>query len=115
VCVSAVYHKAQAQGISNREFKLWTFLQETESRVATFHAETCVVWVCVCVCVCMHAHTGWVTDLYYVITINIVKIIIIILMFIFTDDVVVAISNSGVVKVWTLPGGDVKVSQYYIK
>ena len=36
-------------------------------------------------------------------------------MFIFTDDVVVAISNSGVVKVWTLPGGDVKVSQYYIK
>ena len=29
-----------AQIISNREFKLWTFLQGTESRVATFLAET---------------------------------------------------------------------------
>ena len=53
VCVLAVYNKAQAQRISNRGFKLWTFLQETESRVATFHAETCVmshqslVYVCV--------------------------------------------------------------------
>ena len=43
VCVLAVYNKAQAQRISNREFKLWTFLQDTESRVATFHAETCVM------------------------------------------------------------------------
>ena len=43
VCVLAVYHKAQAQIISNREFKLWSFLQGTESRVATFLAETCVM------------------------------------------------------------------------
>ena len=42
-CVLAVYYKAQAQIISNREFKLWTFLQGTESRVATFLAETCVM------------------------------------------------------------------------
>jgi len=41
VCVSAVYNKAQR--ISNREFKLWTFLHGTESRVATFLAETCVM------------------------------------------------------------------------
>ena len=41
--VLAVYNKAQAQRISNREFKLWTFLQGTESRVATFLAETCVM------------------------------------------------------------------------
>ena len=41
VCVLAVYNKAQR--ISNREFKLWTFLQGTESRVATFLAETCVI------------------------------------------------------------------------
>ena len=34
VCVLAVYNKAQR--ISNREFKLWTFLQGTESRVTTF-------------------------------------------------------------------------------
>ena len=33
MCVLAVYNKAQAQRISNREFKLWTFLQGTESRV----------------------------------------------------------------------------------
>ena len=39
VCVLAVYNKAQAQRISNREFKLWMFLQGTESRVATFLAE----------------------------------------------------------------------------
>ena len=26
MCVLAVYNKAQAQRISNREFKLWTFL-----------------------------------------------------------------------------------------
>ena len=39
MCVLAVYNKAQAQRISNREFKLWTFLQGTESRVATFLAE----------------------------------------------------------------------------
>jgi len=46
VCVFfflAVYNKAQAQRISNREFKLWTFLRGTESRVATFLAETCVM------------------------------------------------------------------------
>ena len=44
VCVClAVYNKAQAQRIANREFKLWTFLQGTESRVATFLAETCVM------------------------------------------------------------------------
>jgi len=43
VCVLAVYYKAQAQRISNREFKHWTFLQGTESRVATFLAETCVM------------------------------------------------------------------------
>ena len=43
MCVLAVYNKAQAQRISNREFKLWTFLQGTESRVATFLAETCVM------------------------------------------------------------------------
>ena len=42
-CVLAVYNKAQAQRISNQEFKLWTFLQRTESRVATFLAETCVM------------------------------------------------------------------------
>ena len=38
VCVLAVYNKAQVQRISNREFKLWT-----ESRVATFLAEACVM------------------------------------------------------------------------
>jgi len=43
MCVLAVYNKAQAQRISNREFKLWTFLQGTKSRVATFLAETCVM------------------------------------------------------------------------
>ena len=45
VCVRvlAVYNRAQAQRISNREFKLWTFLQGTESRVATFLAETSVM------------------------------------------------------------------------
>ena len=43
VCVLAVYNKAQAQRISIREFKLWTFLQGIESRVATFLAETCVM------------------------------------------------------------------------
>ena len=44
VCVClAVYNKAQAQRISNREFKLWTFVQGTESRVATFLAETCIM------------------------------------------------------------------------
>ena len=43
VCVLAVYNKAQAQRISNREFKLWMFLQGTEFRVATFLAEICVV------------------------------------------------------------------------
>ena len=59
--------------ISNREFKLWTFLRGTESRVATFLAETCVMshqcgmnisgfffyparpkCACVCVCMCVH-------------------------------------------------------------
>ena len=44
MCVLAVYNKALTQRISNREFKLWTFLQGTESRVvATFLAETCVM------------------------------------------------------------------------
>ena len=53
-CVLAVYYKAQAQIISNREFKLWTFLQGTESRMATFHAETCVMsHQCVCVRACV--------------------------------------------------------------
>ena len=41
MCVLAVYNKAQI--ISNREFKLWNFLQGTESRVATFLAEKCVM------------------------------------------------------------------------
>ena len=51
-CVLAVYNTAQAQRISNCEFTLWTFLQETESRVATFLAETCVMsHQCVFVCV----------------------------------------------------------------
>ena len=39
VCVLAVYNKR----ISSREFKLWTFLRGTESRVATFLVETCVM------------------------------------------------------------------------
>ena len=45
VCVGvlAVYNKVQEQRISNHEFKLWTFLQGTESRGATFLAETCVM------------------------------------------------------------------------
>ena len=43
VFVVAVYYKAQAQIISNREFKFWTFLQGTESRVAIVLAETCVM------------------------------------------------------------------------
>ena len=43
VYVLAVNNKAQAERISNGEFKLWTFLQGTGSRVATFHAEKCVV------------------------------------------------------------------------
>jgi len=59
VCVFlAVYNKAQAQRISNHEFKLSTFLQGTESRVATFLAETCAMchqYVCVCVRVCERA------------------------------------------------------------
>ena len=38
MCVLAVYYKAQR--ISNREFKLWTFLRGTESRVTSFLAET---------------------------------------------------------------------------
>ena len=43
VCVFlAVYNKGQAQRISNRE--LWTFLHGTEFRVATFLAETCVMF-----------------------------------------------------------------------
>ena len=60
VCVLAVYN-AQAQRISSHEFKLWTFLQGTQSIVATFLDETCVIshqslanmYVCVCVCVCL--------------------------------------------------------------
>ena len=58
MCVLAVYYKAQAQRISNREFKLWTFLHGTESRVATFLADTCVMshqCVCVCLCACVRA------------------------------------------------------------
>jgi len=43
VCLLAVYNKAQAQIISNREFNLWTFLQRTESRGPTFLPETCVM------------------------------------------------------------------------
>ena len=58
VCVLAVYYKAQAQRISNREFKLWTFLQGTISRVATFLAETCNVSPVPCVCVCVLGYTG---------------------------------------------------------
>ena len=54
-CILARYNKEQIQRISNREFKLWTFLQGTESRVATFLAEICVIShqsrVCVYVCV----------------------------------------------------------------
>jgi hypothetical protein len=42
MCLLTVYNKAQAQRISNREFKLWTFFSGTKSRVATFLAETCV-------------------------------------------------------------------------
>ena len=37
LCVLAVYNNGQAQRISNREFKLWTFLQ------GTFLAETCLM------------------------------------------------------------------------
>ena len=55
LCVLAVYNKAQAQIISNREFKLWSFLQGTESRVATFHAETCVMSHQSLLCVCVRA------------------------------------------------------------
>ena len=40
----AVYNKAQAQRIVIREFQIWTFLQGTEFRVATFLAETCVMF-----------------------------------------------------------------------
>ena len=56
VYVLTVYNKAQR--ISNREFKIWTFLMGTEPRVGTFLAETCNVSpvhhralysVCVCV------------------------------------------------------------------
>jgi len=43
LCVLAVCIMAHVQRISNREFKLWTFLQGTESRVATFLAETYVI------------------------------------------------------------------------
>ena len=59
MCVLAVYNEAQAQNTSNREFKLWTFLQGTESRAATFLAETSVCMCLIgclcaslCVCVC---------------------------------------------------------------
>ena len=56
VCVLAMYNKAQR--ISNREFKLWRFLQGTESRGATFLAETCVMShqsLCVRAYVCVRA------------------------------------------------------------
>jgi len=33
-CILAVYNKAEAQRLSNREFKLWTIIQVTESREA---------------------------------------------------------------------------------
>ena len=56
VCVLAVYNKVQAQRILTREFKLWTFLQGSESRVATFLAEICVMsHQSLCVCVCARA------------------------------------------------------------
>ena len=42
-CVLAVYNKTLAQRISKHEFKLWTIFQRTESRVGTFHRETCVM------------------------------------------------------------------------
>ena len=43
VCV-VVYNKAQAQIISNREFKFLTLLHGTESRLATFfNVEACVM------------------------------------------------------------------------
>ena len=61
VCVLDVYNKAQTQRISNREFKLWTFLQGTESRVATFLAETCVMCVCERVCVSESARLQYFT------------------------------------------------------
>ena len=35
MCVLTMYYKAQAQIISNCEVNFWTFLQGTESRVAT--------------------------------------------------------------------------------
>ena len=72
VCVLAVYNKAQAQRISNREFKLWTFLQGTESRVATFLAETCLMshqnvsvylWICIIVWGGELACTGCIKDI----------------------------------------------------
>ena len=54
VCVLPAYNKAQTQIISNREFKLWMILQGTNSRVATFNIETCVMYpqsMCVSACV----------------------------------------------------------------
>ena len=42
-CVWFVWNKALVQRISKCEFKLWTILQGTESRVTTFHAEKCVM------------------------------------------------------------------------
>ena len=56
VFVLAVWNMALAQIILKRELKLWKIPQGTESRVATFHAEICVMFcqcVCVCVCVCV--------------------------------------------------------------
>jgi len=43
VCVLAVWNKAQAQRITKRELQVRIILQKTKSRVATFHAETCVL------------------------------------------------------------------------
>ena len=53
--VITMWNKALAQRIAKCELKLWTILQGTESRVVTFHAETCVSSPqCECVCVLRH-------------------------------------------------------------
>ena len=48
MCVLAVYNKAQAQRISNREFKLWTFLHQSLSRQAKtkYESPTAVEFGC---------------------------------------------------------------------
>ena len=53
VCVLAVCNKALARGLPNRQFKLWTIQQGTDSGAVTVHGETCVKFLA-----CVYEETG---------------------------------------------------------